>query len=172
MAQNITEKLLPQVPEEPNITKDQDYNLIVMLSPTSNATRTKISLKKPVCEIIPNQLAGCGKVDLVKLELTYMTSKKGEHINLGVANANVDLKARQVGMSEGGYSHVSNEFNYGEKRTVTIVVPDILTRQIQPASSMAMPLKLYLSANKDTRIMLHLFLKIHGPRIERIEMDF
>jgi len=110
-----------------------------------------------------------GKVDIVSLELRFVTTAAAQKVTAGMSNANATLTENQVGMGLFGHCHVSNQFNMGIESSWKFVVPDIYSAQVQPASSMVPGFKFYLNASASVRLNLIIFLKFHGPMILRRE---
>jgi hypothetical protein len=166
MEQNLVEQSLPTVPTEPVITREEPFTeqieYTIQCSPGKN-----ISIKRPLAVLLGDELYGMGKVDVHSITLIYQCTAAGQYVNFGLANANSNLTATQVAMSLNGHSFTSNAMNYGSQTTVELMVPDVLTRQIQPASSHLPTFKLYLSAHARVKLVLVFRLKRYGPRIVR-----
>jgi len=164
MEQSLIEKSLPSVVTEPVITVEEPYNVEFQFTLQS---KTNISLKQTLTTMLGNRLHGMGKVDLISITAVYRCTAANEFVNMGIANANSDLTSVQVAMTPGGHSFASNAFNYGSQVSVDLLIPDVLSRQLQPPSSHLPSFKLYLSCSKDVHIVLIVRLKHYGPRIER-----
>jgi len=157
------ERFAGQAPIEPNVTQEQAWNheyTYVLKSDEKD-----ISIKRTIASIIEDELEGYGKVDLHSLRIKYVCSKANQAIMCGLGNAVGEKSITQIASRRAGFSHVSNSYNFGIQSEVELIVPDTLTRQIQPASSHLPAMRLYLSTTGGPRVSLILQVKTYGPRI-------
>jgi len=165
-------KMLPPVPLEPTITSDQEYNNIFRVTPKSSDVSKDLNIARSLADLLGTQLTGCSKCDLIGITLSYVTTAMGQYVYMGIANANATLTAKQIGLAPGGHTHVSNAFNVGIKTEVKLIIPDTLTRQIQPSSSLVMPGKFYLKVSPGVDVTIDFYVLVHGPRIVCLDMSF
>lgn len=152
---------LPAPPLETGFVVAVDYDDLILL----DVEGSPVVFESSINTLIAEELLGCGQASLVKLDVAYVFSNSGQSIYFGVCNANASLSARAIGMRPGGYSAVSNSMTYGHKTTVTVIVPDLFSRQIQPVSSMAPAYKFSIRASKEVQVQLQLYIKRAGPRV-------
>lgn len=162
----------PAAPSEPAPTREQPYThrYIVVLKPAKG--HTEIAGCANVINLVKDKMAGAGNVSLYKLELMYAFTKKGHSISAGIANANLTLTEDEVAMSPEGLFFQATEMGPYEKRTEELVVPDTLSRQIQPVSSMLPGWKLHIHASEGVKVSVAMYVKVHGPITERLSLSF
>jgi len=114
--------------------------------------------------LLQDYIEGCGRVDLVKIGMKIRTTARGQTVNVGVADSASSLDALGASMKPNGFSHCSNDRNYGEQMTIEILPEDTLSMQIRPISAMLPSMKLLLAVSKDVKATLHVYYKISGVR--------
>jgi len=114
--------------------------------------------------LLQDYIEGCGRVDLVKIGMKIRTTAKGQTINVGVADSASSLDALGASMKPNGFSHCSNDRNYGEQMNIEILPEDTLSMQIRPISAMLPSMKLLIAVSKDVKVSLHVYYKISGVR--------
>lgn len=175
MSINISEQAtLANVPAplEPSITKEQPYTDIFFITPTLAAGKKSFGGCQDLNTLIKDQLTGCANVDLYKLEVKFKCTASGKSIAFGVYNSNATLTLEELGGVDTAVSFTSNSMTYGQMHTEEIIIPDHLTRQIQPASSLLPGFKFYLYADEGISVWVNMYVKVHGPRRHRIGSVF
>jgi len=149
-------------PSEPSITKEEEFNLLVVLLATSEKGELKI--RRRMAELLVDDLQGCGKVDLVRLMVKINFTAEKQVARIGVFNADVARTIAEVSMMPGGIMMTTTAYNYGGQREFEVVIPDLYSKQIQPISSMAPTFALYLNVSQGVTVSIISMVKVHGPR--------
>jgi len=172
MAELLTDQVafLPQGPVEPSTTRTEAYNLLIIMGCKGGSEG--LIFQKTLFELLSDQLEGCGKVDVHKIDVRATTTGANQKIQCGVFNANATMDSEMISQLPSGFGYVSNSYNYGTQQTHTVAIPDIYSRQIQPASATVPPLKFYLTASAKAIVSIHFYLIVSGPRIVRYVKDF
>jgi len=155
------EKTLPDAPTEGTFTSEEAYNMVLNFTFPKQAAEAVYSgnLKS----LFSDLLVGAAQVDLVKLVVKFTHNASSQSIAMGIVNENSNRSAQQVADSERGYFLMSNTFNFGVQHVVTLYVPDILSRQIQPPSSNAPGFKFVMGVSKGYPVTVIAYIKHHGP---------
>jgi len=101
-------------------------------------------------------------VDLVKLAVKIRTTGRGQTVCFGVADSASSMDAAAASMKPNGFSHCSNDRNYGEQMTVDLVPEDTLSMQIRPISALLPSMKILFSVTKGVKISLHVYYSVSG----------
>jgi len=72
------------------------------------------------------------------------------------------MDAAAASMKPNGFSHCSNDRNYGEQMTVDLVPEDTLSMQIRPISALLPSMKILFSVTKGVKISLHVYYSVSG----------
>nr|WOK58251.1 MAG: ORF2 protein [Armillaria ostoyae RNA virus 1] len=163
MEQNIVEKILPQVPKERSITSDQEYNLVIVANiDTTNA----FTGKKTFVEMLNGDFDGMGKVDIVALDLKYKMTAANQTVKAGVFLQDTSLTIDQLVGLEGVLNHTSTSYNYGETKTAHLIIPDLVSAQVQPPSGVARTAVVYYNIGKNVECSMIFKLRHHGPKYQ------
>lgn len=152
-----TEKLLPQAPHEQGVAVTAEWNLMV--------TAEDRTVSGSLDTILSAVMVGCGRVELVKVELKYIATESGATLYAGFQEAGGSKTAKQVAMKPSGHAHVANTLNFGQTHEVTLVPEGILSRQIRPNSSDLPMIKFELNAGTKMEVAVHYYLNVIGPRL-------
>jgi len=170
MSVNNVDKPLPPATLESGITKEEPFNLMLnLLVANGNA---EVNGARTAYEIFSPHLEGCGKVDVIELKVKYQTTDKAQDFICGIHSANTTLEKYAVAGLNGAVSVTSNAYSFGEMSEDLLIIGDLFTRQIQPASGLAMPFKLFIYASKGVRVWINAKCKFHGPRIINSSASF
>jgi len=165
--ENTTVSSLAQVALEENITKEEDYNFRLQIPVVTDSNL--ITGDQPISAILSNYLLGCGKVDLIKFQVIYQTTKASQIVKFGVCNTLGNRSLESVVLAPGGVNFMSNTYNFGVQEVVDIVIPDTISRQIQPASSHLPSLRFKCSVSSGVAFSVIFYLKFHGPMFSYAE---
>jgi hypothetical protein len=150
-----------EAPLEPSLPLSTPFNLRLFGVIENEAG---LSGSKSFVSLFQNQLVGCANVDLYEFRLLYKMTKADQTVKCGIFGDYADYTVDQVaGMSQ-GMNVTSNSMNYGVKHEVVLKVPEVFSKQIQPASALLPPCRLFLSATKGVQISYEADLKINGLR--------
>lgn len=163
MDEKITETITKPVQYEENLTAEEPFNHIYNIQMNVNSDSWEI--RSPLADLVLDELEGYGKVDIHTIVVRCLTSKAGQGLSCGLGNAIGNRSVDQVALAKGGYSFVSNAYNCGVMQEVELLVSDLFTRQLQPASSTLPAFKLYLKATGKPLVSLVLLVKTYGPRV-------
>jgi hypothetical protein len=153
--------LIPSIaPLEPNVTKELDYNCCISLLMEHEG---ELFSSSTLASLLSSYLKGMGNVDLVELEMAYHLGASGARIAAAIVNENRAIEKDQIISIPGCVQKTANAMNYGETVHVKLFVPDVLSRQIQPVSSLLPNFKLYILASANTVVNLTFKIKFHGP---------
>lgn len=117
-------------------------------------------------DLIPAALSGLGTVDLVALELAFLAPSSGKHVYAGMKTTlQSSLTAKMLGMSAGGISYVSTEYNAGNKSYEVLVPPGIASVQIRPIPSDRPQLELCLDISDGIEWHLKIVVSIRDTMV-------
>jgi hypothetical protein len=159
------EKSLPSAPIEPNVTPDQEYNLVINRQLELGADEKNYRCNHTISYLLRNDLASMGNVDLISLTICYKTTGKGQYVKCGIGSSIGDRTIQQVVSGKGTINISSNDYNWGVKQETELIIPNVLSRQLQPASSLLPAPKLYMACSSGVELSLIFHLKFHGPMI-------
>lgn len=169
----VTERLAqPSAPQEPILSKEQDFSHVFMIQISPAANATSLSANFTINRLISEELKGAGMVTLVSLSVSYMATGKDQKITCAIANSASNYSELQLQHLMTGHSHVSTAYNYGVRNTVELIIPDTLSRQIQPISALLPSLSMWVHADAQISLAIHLRVKVHGPIFQAKEMVF
>jgi len=164
-------QFLKETPSEPTIARDEPFNRVITYALKAGEGKN-LSASISLANLTKDELSECGQVELVKMVLRFNATAGSQTFSAGVFSANGSKTPEQVSMLPGGFSITTTSFDFGAQREYEMVVPDMYSKQVQPASSMLPPFKIYVAAEKGVKVALHLYLKIHGPIVQFREYSF
>lgn len=121
------------------------------------------SYEADIADWLVKELKGCGKVDLIRVTIKYAFTKASDSIQAGICSALAAYTVEEMAGTDTGFYSGANTMNIGHQVTEELVVPDTISRQIQPPSAQAPGLRLGFSAGGGTKVWLTFYLKHHGP---------
>jgi len=156
-------KSLSQAPIEPVLQSEEEFNHVVYALLSVDKQETKGSAL--ISEIVQAYLDGCGKVDVMQLQITAQFSADKQSFFCAVYNANGSRSVDELSLMRGGIGMTTTPYDYGTPRTFDITIPSTYSRQVQPVSSALPTFKLHVKASAGVKVMVGIFLRIHGPKI-------
>jgi len=160
MAEIITQDtavLSAQARLEPNISVEHPFSHEFNFNIAG-----KYTYSGSIMELVQSWLAGCGKVDLVSLELKFKMLEEKQTMQIGFCDLNSSLTIDQVAMKLNGVDITSNARTVGDEYVKNLIPEDTLSRQLQPISSMLLATKIMIAKDEKVRANLIIRLKVHG----------
>jgi hypothetical protein len=159
MADSVTtsHSLTAPARHESSLAREHEFtDCIILLGNVCNDT---------LDNLLSPYLEGCGRVDLVRLEVKIVTTASGQKVQVGVDTAGSTRSIDQVCRKVNGIYFISNTKNVGQEVVRPIKPEDNLSLQIRPNSADFPMLKLLCKADTDVDISFHFFIKVHGMRV-------
>lgn len=163
---------LPAVGTELVLTQEQDYSDVFFIGLDLPDGASKFSGSCTLISMIQEEANGCGKIDLIDLQVVVVPKGVDQEIVAGIYNANAILTKSDVEVLDTGEAFKTTAYNYGQRKVMKFIIPQIWTRQMQPGSSALPPFRFYCYAHKDMTVALRLYVKVHGPRHHRKRFVF
>lgn len=142
-----------------NQASDLPYNKQITIKCVAADKMTFLGVSCTIAELIRAELVGCGMVYLHAITVKYKMKGTGTSIMAGVFNQNFSKSIEMLGGLTNFFDFTSNTMTFGQSVIETLVVPDLYSRQIQPASSVRMPMRLYLKADLNVDVWVTLQVK-------------
>lgn len=143
-------------PTPPVNINSHPYNRIVNVSMAAN------TFNENIANLITTDLQGCGRVDLVKIEMNFLALAAGDAVMVGVTDINSSIDIVQASQKPNGFVHKATSYNYGNKDVITVVPEDMLSRQLRPVPSDLPSMKLIFEKTGTMRVSFVIYLQVHG----------
>lgn len=148
--------LTAQARLESNISVEHDYTDVVVLSGAS--------VSSPLDHILSEYLSGCGRVDLVKIEVKVLATATKQKFYFGFSSTSSNLTAKEAARKMSGKMFCSNDFTVGDEIVFSLIPEDTLSRQIRPNSADLPMINFLMEAPEEAEVGVHFFLKVRGIR--------
>lgn len=113
--------------------------------------------------VLKNFLVGMGRVELEKVQVRYTTSKSGDYVYAGFANALFNQSAKTICRMPGNFYVVSNSMNTGVQHEKDLFISGLFSKQLQPVSSQLPDAQFAIGAAQGVSLMVVFHVIVHGP---------
>lgn len=144
-------------PVEGGVSTSHDYTDIIVWS--------GYKLDQALDALLSSKLEGCGKVDLVKIEVKIITSAEKQHVYMGFASTGSSIPVKMAAGKLSGLFFRSNAKTVGDEITKVLVPEDTLSRQIRPNSANLPMLKFMVDVTEGVDVFVHFYVKVSGMRV-------
>lgn len=143
-------------PVEGGVGRSHPYNIRV------SYLLEKASGSESILVLLTDVLKGAGRVDLVKLEVSYFPSVTAQSLTFAVTSTTSGASLSQLSGDENSVHFTSNSFTAGIKNVTSIVPPDTISRQIQPNSADLPAMQILWDRSKDMTVHVIFYLHFTG----------
>jgi hypothetical protein len=150
-------------PNHPFATPEEPWNYEWVIDLEKGATDDFYYIKKDLSVMLASKLVGMGNVDLHSLTVRYTTTDAKQYVFAAIHSDKYDKDVKTAAGVKGALKFYSNAYNFGVTEDVDLVLPNFVSRQIQPTSPIAPMPKLFFKAHKSVEVSLIFRILHHGP---------
>jgi len=157
----MPDTITSQAPLESNISREHEYTDLIHLM----LADTRRTIDASIVSLMGDFLSGCGRVDLMHLDIIYKCSAADQFISVGMSSTTQSLTVQQAAFKGNGVSFTATNLTMGVRHSIRLIPEDNLSRQIQPVSSDLPSMKLLLECSKGVEVQIVLAVKVRGIRM-------
>lgn len=152
---------IPQAPTERGIQVIREADVVFSLA---IQTDTEVSINHTFSQLLKSQMTGMSRAWLVKAELHYAFTKSGQSLQGVITHTSNEATLNQLWGAPGAFYERCTAYTALAHRTITLQVPGLYSRQLQPHSADLPEARFLCSISAGMNASLNLSVSYAGSR--------